>query len=219
MNLTVTAKQINEITNEKQFKEELCEFLNFVIDEEIDKGDNMNTELIDGCIDALDELQSENTAPALKILLTEKDILKYCRKAAKTNGTSRARAAVAACLIVILSGAAVLNANPALAQQTKDFFSKIIYELGITAGNSIGADDENISSIYAVFPEDMQFTVESENDISLDDIKIYAVYKSNAEKEVDIDDCTVKTVREKSNISVIIAYRGCAVSLTYTIEG
>lgn len=219
MNLTVTAKQINEITNEKQFKEELCEFLSLVIDEEIDKGDNMDTELIDGCIDALDELQSENTAKALKILLTEKDILKYCRKASKIHRAKHARAAAAACLIIILSGAAVLNANPALAQQTKDFFSRIIYELGITAESSNNADDENISSIYAVFPEDMQFTVKSENDISLDDIKIYAVYKNSSEKEVDINDCTVKTVRENSDISVIIAYRGCAVSLTYTLEG
>lgn len=218
MSFTVTAKQVNEITNEKKFREELCGFLNSIIDEEIKKGDNMNAELIDRCIDALDELQSENTAPALKIVLTEKDILKYCRKAAKMHSAKHARAAVAACLIIILSGATVLNANPALAQQTKDFFSRIIYELGITAENSIGADDENISSIYAVFPEDMQFTVKSESDISLDDIKIYAVYKNSAEKEVDIDDCTVKTVRENSNISVIIAYRGCALSLTYTLE-
>lgn len=219
MNLTVTAKQINEITNEKQFKEELFRFLNEIIDEEIAKGDDMNTELIDECIDALDELQAQGTQKALKIVLSQKDIIKYCKKSAKVHSSKNAKAAVAACLVMLLGSAALFSADPALAQQTKDFFSNIISALSIAAEQSETDDETDIQSIYAVFPEDTSFTVKTESDINIKDIKIYAVYKNNSEKEISISDCTVTQIRDDLKISVIIAYGGSSVSITYTLEG
>lgn len=219
MNITVTRSEMNKIYDESALKNELAEFLNAVIDEEIEKGDNMNTELIDECINALDEL--ENNRPALRLVLSEKQIVKYCKRHAEASHMNQARAAVAACLIVILCGVTILHTNPAIAQSAKDFFSNVISALGIAAEQSETNSGSDISSIYAVYPDNASFTVKRESDIHLDDIKIKAVYKDSSEKEIPIKDCTVNTIKntENNTVMVVIAYDGCALSVTYTIEG
>lgn len=222
MNLTVTAKQINEITNEKQFREELFSFLNEIIDEEIAKGDDMNTELIDECIDALDELQAQGKQKALKIVLTQKDIIKYCKKSAKVHSSKNAKAAVAACLVMLLGSTALFSADPALAQQTKEFFSNIISALSIAAEQSETDGETDIQSIYAVFPKDTSFTVKTESDIDLSKVTIKAVYGNGKEKTIPLRKCTVNKVKgttAKNTILIVIAYEGCSLSITYTIEG
>lgn len=217
MNITVTRSEMNKIYDESALKNELAEFLNAVIDEEIEKGDNMDTELIDECINALDEL--ENDQPALRLVLTEKQIIKYCKRHA--SHINQARAAVAACLIVVLSGVTILQTNPAIAQSAKDFFSNIISALGIAAEQSETDSGSDISSIYAVYPDDASFTVKKESDIDLGNVKIKAVYKDSSEKEIPLKDCTVNTIKntENNTVLVVIAYDGCALSVTYTIEG
>lgn len=224
MNITVTEKSISSIYNDKLFKAELTEYLNEAIDTELEKGDDMDTDLIDECINVLDKLQSEeNITPALRLLLTEKQVLKYCRKDAGTANKNHAKAAVAACLIVILSGAALLNANPAFAQQAKDLFSNIISALGIAAEQSETNENSEISSIYAIFPADETFSAKRERDIDLSGITIKAVYENGSEKTIPLKKCTVtKTEKFDGNnnsILVVVAYEGCAFSVIYTIEG
>ncbi len=220
MNITVTRREINKIYDEPSFKNELTEFLNAVIDEEIEKGDNMDTELIDECIGALDELQNaQSITPALRLVLTEKQIIKYCKRNAGVS-QNHTKAAVAACLIIILSGITILQTNPALAQQAKDFFGNIISALGIAAEQSETNLSSDISSIYAVYPDNASFKVKRESEINLDNVKIKAVYKDSSEKEIELNDCTVNMVKntENNTVLVVIAYGGCALSVTYTIE-
>ena len=221
MNITVTRSEINKIYDEPSFKNELTEFLNAVIDEEIEKSDNMDTELIDECIGTLDELQNnQSVAPALRLILTEKQIMKYCKKNTKIPYINQTKSAAAACLIIILSGITILQTNPALAQQAKNFFDDIISALQIGTEQSETNLSSDISSIYAIYPDDTSFTVKKESDIDLDNIKIKAVYKDSREKEIPLKNCSVNMIKNEENntVLVVIAYDGCALSITYTIE-
>lgn len=221
MNIKLTSKNINDIFDDESFKHELIQYLNDTIDNELEKGDNMNTGLIDDCIDTLDRLQSENNiAPTLRLVLTEKQVIKYCHKNAKPTNKNYRKAAVAACFIILLSSGVMLSTNPVIAQQTKEFFSDIISALSITADQSKNGTEPNISSIYARFPEGTSFFVQSEDDIDLSKMQIFAIYKDNTEREIKLSNCTVNITKKEnsSEILVVIAYDGCAFSVIYTLE-
>lgn len=220
MNITVSKEIVNRVYTEDLFTQ-IKEYLNDVIDDEIEKED-CDTDLIDDCINALDAVQSKNVYPALKVMLRDEDIIRYCKR--KTNLSHRkGRKAVAACLIVaVCASAALLNTDTAFARQIKDAFGRIIEALNITADSSENNDNAEISSVYATFPPDYSFTVENKNDIDLNGITVYAVYKDGSESIVPLSECTVNITENKgadqNSAIVAIAYKGCAFSVVYTIE-
>lgn len=73
---------IRQILNDAEAAEELREYLNFVIDEELSKDENADCDLIDECIDALVELEDENSPekPHLTVILSEEKFLKSIQK-------------------------------------------------------------------------------------------------------------------------------------------
>lgn len=73
---------IRQILNDAEAAEELREYLNFVIDEELSKDENADCDLIDECIDALMELEDENSPekPHLTVILSEEKFLKNIQK-------------------------------------------------------------------------------------------------------------------------------------------
>lgn len=220
MNITVSKEIIDRACTE-DLTAQIEEYLNSVIDEELQK-DDCDTDLIDACIDALDSIRANNIHPMLKIILQDKDIIKYCkRRAFKSEHSSRK--AVAACLIVaVLASAAFMNTDTALARQIKDAFSQIIEVLNTASDSSDDSNNAEISSIYAAFPQDYSFTVKSKDDINISNMTIYAVYKDGSEKNVPVSDCTYSITQNsedgKNQLILAVAYKGCAFSVIYNIE-
>lgn len=220
MNITVSKEIIYHACTEDLLSQ-TEEYLNSVIDDELQK-DDCNTDLIDECIDALDLIKSNNVYPAVKVMLQDKDIIRYCkRKTFKAEHSSRK--AVAACLIVaLLASAAFMNTDTALARQIKDAFSQIIEVLNTASDSSDDSNNAEISSIYAAFPQDYSFTVKSKDDINISNMTIYAVYKDGSEKNVPVSDCTYSITQNseggKNQLILAVAYKGCAFSVIYNIE-
>lgn len=220
MNITVSKKIINRACTE-DLTAQIEEYLNSVIDDEIQK-DDCDTDLIDACIDALDSIRTNNVYPVLRVMLQDKDIVEYCkRKAGKSNYSSRK--AIAACLILaVLASAAFLNTDTALARQIKDAFSQIIEVLNAASDNSEDSGNAEISSIYAVFPNDYSFTVNSKDDIDINEMTIYAVYRDGSEKNIPVSECTYSITQNsedgKNQLILAVAYKGCVFSIIYNIE-
>lgn len=61
--------------------EEIKEYLNGVINEELEK-DDCNTDLIDDCINALDDVKNNLIYPAISMMMQDKDIISYCKRKA-----------------------------------------------------------------------------------------------------------------------------------------
>lgn len=217
--MTVNKSIVREIYSDS-LKTEIADYLNSVIDEELLK-DDVNTDLIDECIEALDALENGDTAALSKSQITEKAVLKYCKKHAKSKSAAGKRAVAAVLIATLCSSAVLLSTDTALAKEIKSFFSEIIEALNITAGRSEEQDAE-IASIYAVFPSDYSFKIRAKSNLDLDNITVYAVYKDGSEKEIPLSECTVDTVEnfggDPNTTLLVIAYDGCAFSIKYTIE-
>ena len=211
MNITVNEKTIKSIYNENSYIDEITAFLNSVIDAEIQK-DDIDTELIDDCTNILYALQfgKEPDTDSVNQLL---HIYK-----SQINKAKRKRQIAAAIMIMLVGTGALLQTNPAIAEQTRDMFSRIVYSLGIAADETdTGSSD--IVSIYAELSEDIELTVQSEDEIYPEDARIFAVDKYDYEKEIPLSECKVNKERlDDSHIIVTYSYEGCACSLTYTLE-
>lgn len=71
-----------QILNDREAAEELREYLNSVIDEELSKGEYTDCDLIDECINALEELDFENAfdRPHLTALISEEKFIKNIQR-------------------------------------------------------------------------------------------------------------------------------------------
>lgn len=73
-----------------------------------------------------------------------------------------------------------------------------------------------LTSIYAIFPQDYDFTAEDLNNIDLSFMQVYAVYSDGKEKEISPDDYAVditdiSTLFEKK-VLVTVSFEGCSCS-------
>ena len=217
MNITVNREIVSALYSDKAYYKELEEYLNTVIDEEIDKGDDMNTDLIDECINALDKLENGNISPAAEIKDREDKIIRFCHK--KTAETAvHLKRATAASIILIIAGSAVIKTNPVLAQQAKDFFTYIAQMLGVAADDTVN-ENSKVKALYGELDSDINLNVKGEEDIDLSKIKVIALYENNRQEEIPIEKCTVTTSEESGKLILIISYDGCAFSICYTLEG
>ncbi len=70
-----------------------------------------------------------------------------------------------------------------------------------------------LNSIYATFPEGFDFTYKDNPETALGEMRVYAVYSSGEEKELEKDEYTVNVEETKllfsKNATVRIEYRGC----------
>lgn len=80
--LEVNEAVLYEIFSDSTAKQELLDFLTYIIDEELAQGDDMDCDLIDACTDALLELQEESTERTQKIftLLSDEKFRKQIQK-------------------------------------------------------------------------------------------------------------------------------------------
>lgn len=75
-----------------------------------------------------------------------------------------------------------------------------------------------LTSIYAIFPQDYDFTAGDLNNIDLSFMQVYAVYSDGKEKEITPDDYAVdiadiSTIFEKK-VLVTVSFEGCSCSFT-----
>ena len=73
-----------------------------------------------------------------------------------------------------------------------------------------------LTSIYAIFPQDYDFTAEDLNNVDLSFMQVYAVYSNGKEKEIRPDDYAVditdiSTLFEKKAL-VTVSFEGCSCS-------
>lgn len=110
MEITVNEKTLNNALRDGKSNEDIIMFLNQVIDEELEK-ENPDCDLIDDCINTIDEMQKDNcVAPALRLVLTCKNIKEIVnpkRRAWKQLNFAFRAAIVAA---IIVSGTFTVNA-------------------------------------------------------------------------------------------------------------
>lgn len=110
MEITVNEKTLNYALSDGKSNEDIIMFLNQVIDEELEK-ENPDCDLIDDCINTIDEMQKDDcVAPALRLVLTcksIKEIVNPKRKSWKQLNFAFRAAIVAA---IIVSGTFTVNA-------------------------------------------------------------------------------------------------------------
>lgn len=218
MDLAVNSRIITDIFNDEKSFEEIIDFLNEIIDTELEK-ENPDCDLIDDCINAIDEMQSEmNIYPALKLVASKKRVMAYCKN--KSKKSPALKAVIAACLVMIMSGAVALNASPALAENVKEFFETIVSTVFDSANGT--KDDINISSIYASYGANAD-NIKSENDIDENKFEVTAVLKNGSEKKIPIKDCKVDKSLERTKngdyVFVSISYKGSACTMAFEIRG
>lgn len=221
MEFTVTEKSIKSLLNDKKQNEEIIRFLNQIIDEEIEK-DSPDCDLIDECIDAIDEIQTEeNSQPALRLVLTKKQVMKYCRR--HTQNNNAVKSVVAAALVLIMGGTAVFNASPALAETVKSFFETIVSTLQELSAETKSDEDSDISSIYASLDKNSNLIITDIDDIDEAKLTVTAVYSDGTERNVPISKCkiskTLEHTDEGSYVLVAISYDGCACSIAFEVRG
>ena len=217
MNKTI----LDTILDDEKSGSELIALLNEVIDSELEK-ESPNCDLIDECINAIDEMNlSFNIFPALKLALTKKQVISYCRK--QTMRNSALKPVIAACLALFISGAVAINTSPALAENIKNFFETIVaavFEMADETGT--GDDYTELSSIYATLPENYNPTVRGAENVDLSELRVYAVYNDNTEFEIDASKCMItKTVEHTDQgnfVLVVISYEGCSCSMAFQME-
>lgn len=110
MNITVNEKSLSLLINETDSNADIIEFLNAVIDEEIEK-ENPDCDLIDECINAIADIENTDAKlPAIRIALTPDSIRKIVNpKRTSWNNLNRAlRIAIVAA--VIATGTFTVNA-------------------------------------------------------------------------------------------------------------
>ncbi len=82
----------------------------------------------------------------------------------------------------------------------------------------VGKKTPKLTSVYAIFPEDYDFTSPDIDNISLDMMQVYAVYSDDSEKELDKGEYTVDYEYSRSwfeeSVYVTVRYRECSCSFT-----
>ena len=214
MNIIFSQNVINSLLDEKCLNEEIISFLNEIIDEEIEK-ESPDVELVEECTNVIYQLQY-NEEPFLENVNKLLKIISF-----KGNDSRRKRRLAAAVLVFILAAGALLQTNPAIAEQTRRMFSQMAYSLGITAEKS--ERDENVKSLYGVFSSKPKYVIKNENEINLNNITVYAVLESGDEIKVPISKCDISKTKSQDDgtekVILTVAYKGAAFSLVYTIEG
>lgn len=77
-------------------------------------------------------------------------------------------------------------------------------------------ETKKLTSIYAIFPDDFNFTAKDLNNIDLSQMQVYAVYSNGDETELTADEYTLDIEIEKDLFKeeafVTISYEGCSCS-------
>ena len=219
MNITVNCDTLSYVLSETEYLNEISDCLTKVIENELLKGDESDTDLIDECVDLLDSLQNPGNDEAYIKLDSYRSILHYCHK--NTSGSRiKFKRAAAAVIIMLLTGTAAITAKPALALQISGFFENFISDLFVMSDNTETVNS-SISSIYLTVKE-RNNKIKSESDVDLSKLSVTAVYNDRTQHDIPIEECAVdkriETLNGNKVLIVTVAYSGCASSIAFEME-
>lgn len=142
---------LRQILNDREAVEELREYLNSVIDEELSKDENADCDLIDECIDALEELEFENTTekPHLTVLLSEDKFIKNIQKKSYLHKDKYKKLAVicASAAILIAAGSVKTDSGQTVAKVVTNKIAAVFHI------KNIDAQPEKITETNTSFTE------------------------------------------------------------------
>jgi hypothetical protein len=212
--MTVNKDIISLLMDDKKSNAQIVDFLNQIIDNELES-ENPNCDLIDECVNTIDEIESTK-CNGIRLVTTKKQVIKYCKR--HTKNDNAIRGAIAACLVILLSGGVAFNTSPALAENAKSLFETIIATL-------INTDDEgngNTVSIVASLPDGTNLTVKNADEIDLTNLKITAISSDGTRKEIDKAKCKIeKSTKHTTSgdyVIVAITYDGCSCTVAFELE-
>ena len=181
MDVIVNAKILYYALNDEKFKAETIEYLNGIVDEELEKGDRMDTDLIEDCTELIFEL--ENGYDVLFFEReTAKKIIKFCHR--KTVNKNRYRQIAAAVAVMLIAHTATYATVPAYANAVDSFTSRI-FELLENASKKTDDGSDEYAQINVIPPEDFNNTVNSVDEVNLDGCKVYAIPYENVNENLD----------------------------------
>lgn len=221
MNVKINDSIIRTIFDDDNYKNEIVEFLNLVIDEEIAKGDDMNDELVSECVDALMSIEEGNIEKAIDDLRGSKNIIKFVHKKNFRGQTVR-RSIAAAIALILIAHTTAYNTVPTYASAVDSFVQSIIDIIQNDAKETEDGTDE-CSQIYVDYPEGFNGNINSEEEADLKGCRVFAVDYDGNEKEIPLSDCTVKKhILEddgKKYVEVSVSYKGCVDIVRYQLNG
>ena len=210
MKMTVNDKTISAVWDNNKTDYETEEYLNHIIEEELKKN-SPDCDLIDECINALDELRCANGAEAsIRQVITKRQIFAYCRRQMRFRTATRGM--IAAALVAVMGSTAAFYTVPAFANSVKSLYEWVVYSLTTMATTT--DEDSEVVSIYATLP----------NDGDINGACVTAVLRDGTERAVPLSACSISQTEEETEegryVLTVIAYKGCACSLiTDTEEG
>lgn len=198
--LKISPSILRQILNDREAVEELREYLNFVIDEELSKDENADCDLIDECINALEELDFENSfeKPHLTVILSEEKFLKNIQKKSYLHKDRYKKLAVicASAAILIAAGSIKTDSGQTVAKVVTNKIAAVFHiESSIEKPTEENTDaDLTVSETVTEKPteeitekpteQEKEPTVKTVNPITLE--KVYGVLSKQAKTEYKI---------------------------------
>lgn len=198
--LKISPSILRQILNDREAVEELREYLNSVIDEELSKDENADCDLIDECINALEELDFENSfeKPHLTVILSEEKFLKNIQKKSYLHKDRYKKLAVicASAAILIAAGSIKTDSGQTVAKVVTNKIAAVFHiESSIEKPTEENTDaDLTVSETVTEKPteeitekpteQEKEPTVKTVNPITLE--KVYGVLSKQAKTEYKI---------------------------------
>lgn len=174
---------LSQILNDREAIDEMRDFLNFIIDDELSKDDNADCDLIDECINALEELECENSfdRPHLTVILSEEKFIKKIQmKSSLQKDRYKKLAVICASLLILIAAGSVKT------------------ESGQTVAKKI---TNKIASVFSIESHDKQ---NGENTADDSAPKTTSAAPTETETESETDSAPQKDAAKQPNISVFL---------------
>ncbi len=222
MDIKVNAVTLTRALNDNSFKTELIEYLNSVVDEELENGEYMDIDLIEECTELLFDLEKGYEVLNIERKAAKK-IIKFCHK--KTVNKTRYRQIAAAIAVILIAHTATYASVPAYAEAVDNIVEVI---QGLIDGSAKRSDNKNSDVLQVLlYPEiENESVIQSKDDVDISKIKVKVKRLGKKDlEEVSINDCDkdarlLETLPDGTQRYVIsITYDGEGTFLTYYIKG
>lgn len=181
--LIITKSIINEIYDERSFKNEISGAINSLIDDEMKK-EEPDFDYIDECVDALIEVQAENYSAVIPFIIK--------------NRKHKALSIFFACAVILsLSfGAVAVNYTAEKLKEEHQTESTAPQTTLSTTAESTATVTEKATKVYATnldlsFSDNFKSVYKQGDKISLSGITVNVAYSDGTRKRVDINDCKI----------------------------
>lgn len=224
----ITQNILNEIYDDKSFKDELAELINSLIDSEL-QNEEPDFDFIDECVDVLLEVQGGNLAAAIPFIAGNKF---------KDEDRKRKVLSVFAACAVVLSlsfGAVAMNhtAEKKKEEQKTEQTTPTVTEQTTTTTTTAASTKTTSTTSEIIkgkavklnlnFSSDFKSDYKSGEKFSLKGITVTVEYSNGAKKNVNINDCKIiksKNFGESSFVEkVTVEYEGVRSSFFVTFSG